>query len=303
MKPRSTLGLAAAIIAVAASAWAYNGGAAAALDGRGPSQPISEGIVTYQAPEMVRVAESEFPTAGVSGLTWVSSEDLTFHPLIPCRVVDTRVIHAPLADQAVYSFNIVATDYSSQGGFSGTCGVPNRALAVQVNVTAVAPPAGGFLTLYPFGALRPNASTLNYSAGQNIANSTTIGRCVMSDGGLCGNDLNVYAYRSAHLLVDVVGYYESPLTVQVDASGSVYGASLGLYLVEHFSPGAYGVHFYRDVSNCVFTATPGWGDALSGSASFVDVEDLVGTPEGVYVTTWASNGSPADRPFQLVVHC
>lgn len=78
---------------------------------------------------------------------------------------------------------------------------------------------------------------------------------------------------------------------------------LGLYFVEHFSPGAYGVHFYRDVSMCVFSATPGWGDALSTGAVYVEVNDLFESPDGVYVVTRNAAGTPTDFPFQLVVHC
>ena len=245
------------------------------------------------------------PSEALNGLTWVSRSDLTFHPLVPCRIVDTRApfSHGRLSNNTVDSFNALATDYSSQGGLAGDCGVPNRALAVELNVVAVNPAAQGYLTLYPSETTRPNASILNYSPGQTIANSATVGRCAMPDGGLCGNDLSIYASAATDILVDVLGYYEGPMSAQVDANGAVYGASLGLQLVEHFSPGAYGVHFYRDVEGCVFSATPGWGDGLSTGAVFVEVDDIAGTADGVYMSLRNSSGVPADEPFQLVVHC
>lgn len=290
-------------VAITVAGWAL-ASSASALDGRGPSQPIAEGTVTFQRSEMVRpLAEPEFPTAGVSGLFWVSQGDLTFHPVVPCRIVDTRQIAARLGNLGVYSFSAIALSHSSQGGSPVSCGVPPRALAVEVNITAVTPTVAGFMKVYPFGEVQPTASIVNYAAGQNTANTATVARCTASDGSLCFRDLTVFAHTSAHLVVDVLGYYESPLSAQVDSSGAVYGASIGLYYVEHFSPGAYGVHFQRDVSMCVFQATPGWGDALTAGAVFVEVEDLFESPDGVYVVTRNAAGTPTDSPFQLVVHC
>ncbi len=292
-------------IALAAAGWAWAGGAAA-LDARGPAQPLSEGVVTYQSPDMVRPAPADgLPSAGVSGLFWVSQDDLTFHPVVPCRIVDTRApgSHGVLTDAETYSFNSVATNYSLQGGLAGPCGIPNRALAVELNVVAANPSAQGYLKLYPFAAGQPNASILNYSAGQTIANSVAVGRCADDVGGLCFKDLTLYADKATHLIVDVLGYYEAPLSVQVDASGSVYGASLGVYYVERFSPGSYGVHFYRDVSTCAFSVSPGWGDSLSTGAVFVEAEDLFESPDGVYVVTRNSSAVPTDEPFQLIAHC
>ncbi len=291
-------------VVIASASWAWSSGAAA-LNARGPSQPISEGTITYQRPEMVRPAPGDMPADALNGLTWVSQSDLTFHPLVPCRIVDTRapLSHGRLPNNTIDSFNVVAGDYSSQGGTDGYCGVPNRALAVELNVVAANPAGVGYLKLYPTGATQPNASILNYAGGQTIANSATVGRCVMADGGLCGNDLTIYAYVATDIIIDVLGYYEAPLSAQVDVSGSVYGASLGLVQVEHYSPGAYGVHFYRDVETCVFTATPGWGDGLSTGAVFVEVDDIAGVDDGVYVYMRNSGGVPTDYPFQLVVHC
>ncbi len=42
--------------------------------------------------------------------------------------------------------------------------------AVVVNVTATASTAAGYLTVFPGGAARPNASTLNFLPGQTVAN-------------------------------------------------------------------------------------------------------------------------------------
>jgi hypothetical protein len=54
---------------------------------------------------------------------------------------------------------------------TGRGGVPAAGVsAVVVNLTAVTPRGAGFLTAYPSGTSAPNASNVNFSAGQIVAN-------------------------------------------------------------------------------------------------------------------------------------
>ena len=84
---------------------------------------------------------------------------------------------------------------------TGLGGVPASAKAVTLNVTVVGPSASGFVTLFPTGAARPGTSTVNFSAGQTIANGTTV------KVGTSGN-VSVYnALGTTDVLLDVTGYY------------------------------------------------------------------------------------------------
>ena len=58
MKLRNKFAALTTSVVIAGAGWAWTSGAAA-LDGRGPSQPISEGTVTYQRPDMMRPAPSD----------------------------------------------------------------------------------------------------------------------------------------------------------------------------------------------------------------------------------------------------
>jgi len=79
--------------------------------------------------------------------------------------------------------------------------VPDNASAVALNVTVVTPGAAGFLTVYPTGAAKPNASTLNFTAGQVVPNGTVV---KVGDGG----QINLFANAGCpQVIVDVVGYY------------------------------------------------------------------------------------------------
>ncbi|HEX7830624.1 MAG TPA: SGNH/GDSL hydrolase family protein, partial [Thermoanaerobaculia bacterium] len=76
--------------------------------------------------------------------------------------------------------------------------------AVAINVTIVAPTANGFVELYPTNYARPGTSTVNFRAGRTRANNSVM--TLGPDGALV-----VYTSiggGSAHLLIDVVGYFE-----------------------------------------------------------------------------------------------
>lgn len=72
--------------------------------------------------------------------------------------------------------------------------------AVTVTVTAVAPKAGGFVTLWRSGLTPPIASCVNYAPGQTVANTTSVP--VAADGSF-----HVYAYANTHMVIDLVGVH------------------------------------------------------------------------------------------------
>ena len=58
----------------------------------------------------------------------------------------------------------------------GVGGVPTDGVgAVALNVTATDPTASGYLTIWPDGRNRPEASSLNFSAGQTVPNAVVSG--------------------------------------------------------------------------------------------------------------------------------
>jgi hypothetical protein len=69
-----------------------------------------------------------------------------------------------------------------------------------LNLTAVAPAQAGYLTVYPAGEARTSASTVNYRAGQTVANNVIV---KVGTGG----KVVVYTPRAAQVLLDVQGYF------------------------------------------------------------------------------------------------
>jgi hypothetical protein len=85
----------------------------------------------------------------------------------------------------------------------GVGGVPANADSVVVNVTAVQPTAGGYLTVWPAGQTRPLASSLNFPAGATVPN------LVISKIGSNGKVGIFNANGNTHVVADVVGYLSS----------------------------------------------------------------------------------------------
>jgi hypothetical protein len=140
--------------------------------------------------------------------------DLVYIPVTPCRIVDTRTATGSFAGRIVagtprafaHNQNIVA-----QGGdASGSCGIPTDPAAIAVTVTSVSPLAAGNLIGYQTGlATAPTTSINNYAvvSGLALANTT-----ILPTGQVLGNDFNLAVNGgSVHAVVDVVGYFWSPV--------------------------------------------------------------------------------------------
>jgi hypothetical protein len=118
----------------------------------------------------------------------------------PQRMLDTRSPSGTTVDGQHQAVGRIPAGGTYQLPIAGRAGVPPGALSVVLNVTAVTPSVGGFLTVFACGQNLPNASNLNFSAGEVIPNAVlaTVG----TGGTVC-----FYSYSETDLLVDVSGYF------------------------------------------------------------------------------------------------
>lgn len=135
-----------------------------------------------------------------------------YHPTPPARLLDTRipVIQVPpglLPPGSVYPPphypNLVPAGGVVELQVAGQGGVPAAgASAAILNVTAVDPAGGGFLTVWPTGQSRPLASNLNFVGGRTVPN------LVVAKLGV-GAKVSLYngSGSTVHLVVDVAGWY------------------------------------------------------------------------------------------------
>ena len=132
---------------------------------------------------------------------------LSYSPITPCRIVDTRKASSAISAGGLRSYEVYGNEATigSQGGNSAGCPSPQgEPRAVHLNVTAVPVSGQGHLRLFPFNALTPNASMLNYSTGAgNMANAVSVKTCY-----LCTKDVSARNYGgTTHIVIDVMGYY------------------------------------------------------------------------------------------------
>lgn len=131
--------------------------------------------------------------------------DSTFVPMAPCRLFDFRAAPATVGPKGTPLGAGEANRYVQQvTGANGNCVIPVDAVAVSLNVTAVNPSASSFLSVFPDGETTPNASNLNWGAGQApIPNKVDVklspaGRIMLyTESGTVG------------VIADAVGYYTS----------------------------------------------------------------------------------------------
>ncbi|MDQ3134767.1 MAG: hypothetical protein M3Q76_08190, partial [Acidobacteriota bacterium] len=135
---------------------------------------------------------------------------LQYYPLPrPLRLLDTRAGEpacdnpgAPLAGgtDRVQNARVTCENIT----------IPAAAVTLVGNATVVNNRAGsssGFATLYPADGTRPNASNLNYVAGQIVPNSFVVGLGV---NGPSAGQFKIHTSSTTDFVVDVTGYYAPP---------------------------------------------------------------------------------------------
>ena len=114
----------------------------------------------------------------------------------PVRVADTRP-GQPVAFPTPKA--TVPSGGTLEVPVAGLFGVPADAGAVSLNVTVVGPETPGHVTVFPCGVAEPNASTVNFAAGEVIANAALAQPG--TDGKVC-----VFTSSTTDLVVDLNGY-------------------------------------------------------------------------------------------------
>jgi hypothetical protein len=177
-----------------------------------PNFDVESGIAGLQTGQLTSASYTDTTTSlngssvfGHAGPT-VTPVTGPYSPLKPVRICDTRPSDPSMLGGAARQCN-GPLDLGSPIGANGTLdinvagafGVPGNATAAVLNVTAISPLAGGYLTIFPTGAAQPFTSNLNYSAGEVVPNLVEVG---------IGDNGNVSIFSSAHtdVVVDLEGY-------------------------------------------------------------------------------------------------
>lgn len=150
-----------------------------------------------------------------------AAADLTYTPINPCRIVDTRNSGGPLAPNVARAFVGHASSYVTQGGTAGSCGLPGGVAAIAMNVYAINPTNLGFIKLWAANASEPFVSTVNYQIGVTAVATGTIVPVDPSN-----NDLfNAKSPATVDFAADVVGYFRAPAGTYFRQGGNSMGAT------------------------------------------------------------------------------
>ncbi|GAB4063445.1 hypothetical protein GCM10028777_06560 [Angustibacter speluncae] len=163
----------------------------------GAAAPTFADAATRGAHGKAATATTVAPDAAAdAGRTAAAVPDGTYNPLPSVRLLDTR--NGNGAPVMLWPQGAISVQIGGRGG------VPSSGVsAVVLNVTAVGPSAGTWITAWPNGGTEPRTSNLNINAGENRANLVTV--AVGGDGKVNFRNANGYT----HLLADVVGYYSN----------------------------------------------------------------------------------------------
>lgn len=127
-----------------------------------------------------------------------------FHPVAPCRVIDTRFSTFPLglgfpALQAVGS-----SANPRHFAVPNVCGIPPTAVSISANLTVTNVAAQGELVVYPLGVSLPGTSSISFQPGKTRANNALV---YLSDGGSIFTVFN-NCIAPVDFILDVNGYFQ-----------------------------------------------------------------------------------------------
>lgn len=200
----------------------------------------------------------------------------SYQPLsTPARLFDSREAPGPLGNTYPTNTGIVTVDYDDPA-FHKTIA------AVVVNLTVTAPATSGYITTWDGAGAPPTASTLNYSAGQTVANLAVIPvRCTDSKCTKVQFSLRNFVSPRTHVIGDISGVYATPSskgllfrpTAPTRVTDTRHGFGFGA-----LDGGARGA---TDVSANVTAATKAVVINVAGVAPTVPT----------YLTVWPSTGT------------
>ena len=193
-----------------------------------------------------------------------------YHPINPVRVLDSRT------SLGNWKGPVVA---GTPKDIQVTNTVPATTTAVVMNVTVTGGSTGSFVTAYPAGTATPNASNLNFGAGQTIPNLVT----AKVGGG--GKVTFANAAGSVDVIADVVGFYDDGT-----GPGDLFNGITPTRLLDSRGPaGGWNAKLTAGAPKDLLVAMPGNPAGVPATATAVVANVTVtGGTAGSFVSVWPS---------------
>ena len=211
-------------------------------------------------------------------------------PLTPARLLDTRP--SPVGstiDGQLLGGGAFGTGETRSLTVLGRGGVPPSGVsAVMLNVTATGPTTAGYLAAWPSGASRPNASNVNFLAGQTIPNLVIVAL------GQVDGLISLYnGPGSTDVVVDVVGYFTSTATLSPVVPARLMDTRPNSHTVDGISQGE-GAFIGPVTRNLTVTGRGGVPNSGVG-AVVLNLTAVTPTAAG-YLTAWGTGTTTQNPP-------
>lgn len=168
-----------------------------------PRSPLTPGVYTVTVTTQARTVTWSFtvdPTAstGIMPIPTVTTAGAPsgYTAVTPFRFADSRTSNR---------ITRVIAGVPKRIKVAGVAGIPSNASAVSANFTVVSPGGASWLTVYNCAAAAPTASTLNFAAGETVANAGIFP--LSAEGDIC-----VWSPQHTHLVIDITGHFRSSVS-------------------------------------------------------------------------------------------
>ncbi len=196
---------------------------------------------------------------------------MSFYPITPCRVADTRAAAGSLGGPSLTAGATRAFPVLSS---SCAASIPAGVAAYSLNLTAVPPAPLIYLTAWPTGQSQPVSAVLNAPTGTVTANAAIV------PAGTSGQ-ISVYPSNTTDLVIDINGYFATPGGTN----------ALSLYTVTPCrildTRGSSGV-FSGTLTVPVQSVTCGTGNIPTAAEAYVTNATVVPSGPLAFITTWAA---------------
>ena len=208
---------------------------------------------------------------------------LTFYPVTPCRVADTRA-----GSGFTGQFGPPSMGAGQTRAFpipASSCSIPSAAQAYSLNLTVVPPGPLTYLNTWAAGQSQPGTSVLNAQQGQVVA-----GAAIVQAG--TGGGINVFTSNATDVIIDINGYFAPPpgaLYFYSSTPCRVADTRTGFGKTGAFGPPSLGAQSSRSFP------LPTGGCGLPSSAQAYSLNLTVVPPAPlIYLTAWPTGQA---QPF------
>ncbi len=207
-----------------------------------------------------------------------------YQAITPTRICDTRSGSGlPCAGKTLGPGGIDAVVVAGEGGLPAT-GASSPAVAVIANLTAIAPTASTYLTIYPANQSGHSVSDINLSAGEVVPNLAVV--AVDTSGDARSGDVDLFnAAGKVNALLDVEGWFQ--LTYASGISGTVSDTQTPAQPIEN--------------ATVTYTGTNGTRGSGATTTSAGGAYTLTSVPPGTYTVDATATGFTSPPPQTVTV--